>query len=82
MIAIRFQNEYFDLDEGEKITVDIFSTVFNEDDEFKGSYTFPASGPFSPKNNRLTANAHRIENRSARYQMEVILVVFGRPYKK
>lgn len=82
MIAISYQQEYFDLSDGEKITAELVSTVFNEDDDFLGSYTYPVKAPFSPKNNRLVKNAHLIENRSSRYQLEVTLYVFERPYKK
>jgi hypothetical protein len=82
MLSIKYQGEYFDLSDGEKITVEYVSTVFNEDDEFNGSYSYPVKAPFSARNNRLLKNAHLIENRSSRIQPDVILEIFGRPWKK
>jgi hypothetical protein len=82
MIRLKKDGQYFDIAPGETITTEWVSTVFNDEAEFNGSYTYPVKAPFTPRNNSLLNNAHLIENRSARYSTMVTIEIFGRPWKE
>jgi hypothetical protein len=41
MISLKKDGKYFDIEVGEKITTQWVSTVFNDEDTFSGSYTYP-----------------------------------------
>lgn len=82
MIRLKKDGKYFDIEPGETITTEWVSTVFNDDAEFNGSYTYAVKAPFSPTNNALLKNAHLIENRSARYGTTVLIEIFGMPWKQ
>ncbi len=82
MIRLKKDGKYFELAPNEKITTEWLSTVFNEEDTFSGSYTYPFKAGFTPVNNTLLQNAQQLENRSARKTTMVTIEVFGRPWKQ
>jgi len=82
MIRLKKDGKYFDIAPGEKITTEWVSTVFNDDAEFNGSYTYPVHAPFTPNNNGLLNNAHLIENRSARLGTTATIEIFGSDWKQ
>ena len=81
MIRIQKDGKYFEIEVGEKITTQWVSTVFNDEDTFSGSYTYPVLAPFTPVNCTLLENAQEVENRSARKETTCILEVLGKPWK-
>jgi hypothetical protein len=82
MIRIKKDGRYFDLAAGEKVTTEWVSTLFNDEAEFNGSFTWGIKAPFTPNNNALLKNAYMIENRSARFATEALLEVFGQSWKQ
>lgn len=82
MIKLKKDGQYFDVLPIETVTTEWVSTLFNDDAEFNGSYTYPVRAPFSPRNNKLLKGANLIENRSARYSTDVTIEIFGRDWKK
>ncbi|MBE7177694.1 MAG: hypothetical protein INR69_14900 [Mucilaginibacter polytrichastri] len=82
MLRIQYDGQYFDIRKGEQIVCEWVATLFNDEDEFKGSYTYPVLAPFTPKNNALLNHANRLENRLSRKKISVILEIFGQPWKK
>jgi hypothetical protein len=81
MIRIKKDGRYFDLADGEKITTEWISTLFNDEADFQGGYTQSFSAPFTANNNKLLNNAYMIENRSARYKTTGQIEVFGQTWK-
>ncbi|MBE7178398.1 MAG: hypothetical protein INR69_18500, partial [Mucilaginibacter polytrichastri] len=82
MIRILYKGEYLDLAPGEKITVDWVSTVFNDENSFQGSMAYDVQVALSPKNNRLLEHADKVENRSSRKDIQVVLEIFGQSWKR
>jgi len=82
MIRLKKDGKYFDIDDGETPTIEWVSTVFNDDADFKGSYSYTIKAPFSANNNTLLKNAHQIENRSARYAVDIVIEIFGQQWKQ
>ncbi|WP_342644993.1 hypothetical protein [Mucilaginibacter sp. CSA2-8R] len=82
MIKIKKDGRYFDLADGEKVTTEWVSTLFNDDTDFNGSYTWSVKAPFTDNNNALLGNAYMLENRSARGFTTGLLEVFGQTWKQ
>ncbi|MBS7565069.1 hypothetical protein KHS38_11700 [Mucilaginibacter sp. Bleaf8] len=82
MIKLIKDGQYLELENGEAITIEYISTIFNDEAEFNGSYSYPVRAPFSEKNNDLLKNACLVENRSARGESMVTIEIFGQPWKQ
>lgn len=82
MIRIKKDDRYFDLAAGEKVTTEWVSTLFNDEAEFNGSFTWSVKAPFTPNNNALLENAYMIENRQARGFTTALMEVFGQTWKQ
>lgn len=64
-----------------KLTTEFVATTFNEDSVFAGSYSYPITFPLTAKNIAFFEHSHHLENRGARKSREVVIVLFGIPWK-
>lgn len=63
------------------LSIDWVSNLFNEDGEFTGSRSYALNLPFCDVNESALKNAHMPENRSARKEVEMLLSLYGMPWK-
>lgn len=79
--AIKYKDIFLDLEEDSYLTVDWFSTLFNEAEIFKGSYSYAVKLKLSEKNKGLLRMPHLIENRTSRVRYPVSILLFGQTWK-
>lgn len=79
--ALKYQSSYLDLEEDSYLTVDWFSTLFNESEFFRGSYSYAVKLKLSERNKGLLKMPHLIENRVSRQRIPVSIILFGLTWK-
>lgn len=79
--ALVYNGKIIDLEEDSYLTVDWFSTLFNESEIFRGSYSYAVKIKLSEKNKALFKMPHLIENRTSRIKYEVSIILFGQTWK-
>jgi hypothetical protein len=67
---------------GSSFTINWISTVFNDADEFLGSFSYPVNLAYCPSNNKALGMANLLENRSARVDRPVTCRCFGVHWKR
>lgn len=70
------------LKSGSVITISWISTAFNDGDQFLGSFSYPVALAYSPQNNKALGMANRLENRSSRQDIPVMVRIFGIHWKR
>src|SRR5690606_15009474 len=76
--AIKYGDIFFDLEEDSRLTVEWYSTVFNEAEILRGSYSYPVHMKWTEKNLAALGFPNFISNRMARKTIDVsILLVAG-----
>lgn len=81
MIQLRYNSKDLVTPINSVISIDWVSNLFNDDDEFIGSRSYNLDLPFCDENNFALENAHMMENRSARKEIELLVSLFGLPWK-
>lgn len=71
-----------DVESGSKLSAEFVCTTFNDSSVFAGSFSYPISFPTTPKNIAFFEHSHHLENRAGRKKREVLVVLFGLPWKK
>lgn len=79
--ALVYNGAFIDLEEDSYLTVDWFSTLFNDSEIFRGSYSYAVKIKLSNKNKALFKMPHLIENRFSRIRYEVSIILFGQTWK-
>lgn len=79
--AIKYNDVLLDVESGSNLTVEWFSTVFNEAELFRGSYSYPVDLKWSEKNLTALNFANKLENRLARISVVVSIIIFGHTWK-
>ncbi|MFD2741973.1 MULTISPECIES: hypothetical protein [Sphingobacterium] len=79
--SITYKNVDLDIEDGSQLTVEWYSTVFNESELFRGSYSYPVNLKWSEKNLLALNFANLIENRLARIDLQVSISLFGQTWK-
>lgn len=79
--AIKYKGIFLDLEEDSFMTVDWFSTLFNEAEIFRGSYSYAVKLKLSEKNKGVLRMPHLIENRTSRVKYQVTILLFGQTWK-
>lgn len=82
LFSIRYKDVELDVAAGSHLTVEWMSVMFNEDQLFAGSYSYPVVFPFTPRNRAALNNAHLPENRRARRKLPVLVQLFGQSWKR
>lgn len=79
--AIKYGDVLLDLEEGSQLTVEWYSTVFNEAEILRGSYSYPVQMKWTDKNLVVLGFPNYISNRMARKKIDVAVILFGGTWK-
>src|SRR5690606_15551927 len=79
--AIKYGSIFFDIEDGSHLTVEWYSTVFNESEIFRGSYSYAVDMKWTEKNLVALGFPNFISNRLARKTVDVSILLFGATWK-
>lgn len=79
--SLKYKDTLLDLEKDTTLTVEWYSTLFNESEIFRGSYSYPVDLKLSSKNKTLLGMPHLLENRMSRQKIEVSILLFGHTWK-
>ncbi|GGH28195.1 hypothetical protein FAZ19_19635 [Sphingobacterium alkalisoli] len=79
--AIKYKDVLLDVESGSNLTMEWYSTVFNESELFRGSYSYPVDLKWSEKNLTALNFANVLANRLARISVEVSILLFDHTWK-
>lgn len=70
-----------DVSDSAKLVIEFVATTFNDSNLLAGSYSYPVTLPFTPKNVGYFNHSQHLENREARVRRNVIIRLFGLAWK-
>lgn len=70
-----------DVSDSAKLVIEFVATTFNDSNLLAGSYSYPVTFPFTPKNVGYFNHSQHLENREARVRRNVIIRLFGLAWK-
>lgn len=70
-----------DVADSAKLVIEFVATTFNDSNLLAGSYSYPVTFPFTPKNVGYFNHSQHLENREARVRRNVIIRLFGIAWK-
>ena len=70
-----------DISDSAKLVIEFVATTFNDTNLLAGSYSYPVTFPFTPKNVGYFNHSQHLENREARVKRDVIIRLFGLAWK-
>lgn len=79
--ALKYKDTVLDLVDDTVLTVEWYSTLFNENEVFRGSYSYAVDLKLSDKNKALLGMPHLLENRLSRQKIEVSVWLYGHTWK-
>lgn len=79
--GIKYKDVLLDIEEGSHLTVEWYSTIFNESEIFRGSYSYAIHMKASDKNMVALGFPNFMSNRLARVSVDVSVLIFGMTWK-
>src|SRR5690606_34556377 len=79
--AIKYGDVLLDIEDGSHLTVEWYSTVFNEAEILRGSYSYPVNMKWTDKNLVALGFPNFIANRIAREKISVSVLFFDVTWK-
>lgn len=79
--AIKYKGVLLDLEDDAHLTVEWYSTLFNESELFRGSYSYAVGLKLTDKNKAILGLPHLLENRASRKSVPVSILLFGHTWK-
>lgn len=79
--AIKYEGVILDLEDDAHLTVEWYSTLFNEAELFRGSYSYAVGMKLTDKNKAALGLPHLLENRTFRRSVLVSVLLFGHTWK-
>lgn len=83
MFALQYGDGFLELVDAESVVTKWVSTAFNASDKLQGSGSeLPFELADTPANNKLLGYSNQLANRLARKEIEVVIWLFGMPWKR